>query len=167
MALDCGTDFKGVISTLIVQLPILNHAHSMPYACVNQQGLFCWVYANGKHILGKHLTPAPLLLPLSPAFLSIWTCSVSTGSFLPAALSAAQQGTNSLLIGTYLGKGRNPIFLNNSYSLPLPSCTCKKNFQASLLCPFFSSIVELSLIPLCHPLRWTSLKRTGGGCIFR
>lgn len=34
-------------------------------------------------------------------------------SFLLAALSAAQRGTHSLFIGTYLGKGRNPVFLSN------------------------------------------------------
>lgn len=51
MALEYETDLKAVISWAIVQLPMLNHAHSRPSGCVSQQGLrdsFHWVYASGK-----------------------------------------------------------------------------------------------------------------------
>lgn len=69
----------------MVELPVLNHAHSRPSGCVSQQGtrgLFSLGLRQWKaHILGKHLTPAPFLLPFSTAPLSIWTCSISTVPF--------------------------------------------------------------------------------------
>lgn len=95
------------------------------------------------HILGKRLTPAPLLahvlLSLSIALLSIWTCSISTSPFPQAALSAAQRGTNSLLIGTYLGNDRNPIVLSNCCSLPLPNSPGLKISSFCLLLIFLPS----------------------------
>lgn len=51
MTLEYGTDLKAVISQVIVQLPVLNHAHSRSLGCVSQQGLgdsFYWVHASGK-----------------------------------------------------------------------------------------------------------------------
>lgn len=71
---------KDFIPLLTVQLPVLSHAHSRPSFCVSQPGL--GVYGRGKlGNLGKRLTPVLLLLPLSMASLSIWTCSVSPALF--------------------------------------------------------------------------------------
>lgn len=71
---------KDLIPLLSVQLPVLSHVHSRPSFCVSQQEL--GVYARGKlGNLEKRLTPVLLLLPLSMASLSIWTCSVSTAPF--------------------------------------------------------------------------------------
>lgn len=79
------TDFeKDLIPLVTVQLPVLSHVSSRPSFCVSQQGH--GVYACGKlGNLGKHLTPVLLLLPLSMASLSIWTCSVSTALFFCSA----------------------------------------------------------------------------------
>lgn len=159
---------KAVISSTIVQLPILNHAHSMPLlvSISRDSGtLFTGFMPMENTHSGEAFNPCPLTAPSLPGFPLYMDMFCIHSSFLLAALSAAQQGTKSLLIGTYLGKGRNPIFLNNPYSLPLPSSTCEKLSSFSVM-PIFSSIVGLSIIPLCRPLRWTSVRRTGGGCIF-
>lgn len=117
-ALECGTDLKAVISRAIVQLPALNHAHSRPSGRVSQRGL--GDSSLGLHqwkalILGKRLTPAPSCSAPAPSLLGsplYMDMFYFYSSFLLAALSAAQQGTNSPLIGTYLGNVRNPIFLS-------------------------------------------------------
>lgn len=62
---------------------------------------------------GEAFNPCPLPAPSlhsSPLYMDMFYFH---SSFLLAALSVAQQGTNSLLIGTYLGNGRNLIFLSN------------------------------------------------------
>lgn len=78
---------------------------------------------------GEAFNPCPFPAPSlhsSPLYMDMFYFH---SSFLLAALSVAQQGTNSLLIGTYLGNGRNPIFLSNPYPpsvLFLPSSSCLK-----------------------------------------
>lgn len=106
---------------------------------------------------GEAFNPCPLSAPFlhsSPLYMDMF---YFYSSFLLAALLAAQQGTNSLLIGTYLGNRRNPIFLRNPYSLPpvllLLSCLKRSCLYLSLIFSFF--IAGLSLIPSCHPLNWT------------
>lgn len=103
---------------------------------------------------GEAFNPCPLPAPClrsSPLYMDMFYFH---SSFLLAALSAAQQGTNSLLIGTYLGSGRNPIFLSEPYSLPLSS-SCPvllvSNSQASIYYSFFFSPAGLSLIPPVSP----------------
>lgn len=57
--------------------------------------------------------PCPLPAPSLHGFPLYMDMFCLNSSFLLAALSAAQRGTHSLFIGTYLGKGRNPVFLSN------------------------------------------------------
>lgn len=67
---------------------------------------------------GEAFNPCPLPFPSlysSPLYMDMFYFH---SSCLLAALSAAQQGTNSVLIGTYLGNVRNLIFLSNHCSLP-------------------------------------------------
>lgn len=98
---------------------------------------------------GEAFNPCPLAAPALPDFPLYMDMFCIRSSFLLAALSAAQQGTNSLLIGTYLGKGRNPIFLNNPYSLPLPSCTCNKlsSFSVIPILLFYCWVIPHSTVP--------------------
>lgn len=68
----------------------------------------------------KAFNPCPLTAPSLHGFPLYMDMFCFSSFFLLAALSVAQRGTYSLFIGTYLGKGRNPMFLSNPYSLPQP-----------------------------------------------
>lgn len=136
MALERGTDLKAVMSSSAACTQ--SCVCPRPVSISGDSGaLFIgFMPAESTHS-AEAFNPCPLTAPSlhgSPLYMDMFYFH---SSFLLAALSAAQQGTNSLLIGTYLGKGRNPIFLSNRYSLPLSSsssCTdvLVSNFQASM-----------------------------------
>lgn len=62
---------------------------------------------------GEAFNPCPLTAPSLHGFPLYMDMFCFNSSFLLAALSVALRGTHSLFIGTYLGKGRNPMFLSN------------------------------------------------------
>lgn len=108
---------------------------------------------------GETFNPWPLPAPSLhsyPLYMDMFYFHIS---FLLAALSAAQQGINSLLIGTYLGNGRNPIFSSNP-CFPAPSsCPPPGLFSLSqTLKLLFVTIFSCRVIPCfpvspCPPLR--------------
>lgn len=84
--------------------------------------LFTFTPVESSHS-GEAFNPCPLPTPSlhsAPLYMDMF---YFRSSCLLAALSAAQRGTNSILIGTYLGNVRNPIFLSNPCSLPQSSCS--------------------------------------------
>lgn len=130
---------KALIPLLTAQLPVLSHAQSRPPFCVGLQGLG-FMCVKSTHS-GKAFNPCPLTAPSLHGFPLYMDMFCFSSFFLLAALSVAQRGTYSLFIGTYLGKGRNPIFLSNPYSLHWPlllsALTCIFAFYSFLL--FISS----------------------------
>lgn len=102
-----------LILLLPVELPALSPAHSRASLSLRQSagtpGFRPWNAGEP----GAAFNPCPLPAPSLHGFPLYMDMFCLNSSFLLAALSAAQRGTHSLFIGTYLGKGRNPVFLSN------------------------------------------------------
>lgn len=101
-------------------------------------------------ILEKHLTPAPLLLPLSMFPPSIWTCSVSR-VFSPGCLISSSAGHKFSCDRYLYGKReKSPVF-EWPPTLPhlfLPSLTCIMSSSFCVILIFYS-LVGSSIIFLC------------------
>lgn len=101
------TDFeKDLFPLLTVQLPVLSCSHLFLSQSAGTRGLCPWK-------AGEEFNPCLVTTPSLHGFPLYKDMFCFSSSFLLAALSVAQQGTRSLFIGTYLGKGRNPMFLSD------------------------------------------------------
>lgn len=118
--------------------------------CVGLQGLG-FMCVKSTHS-GKAFNPCPLTAPSLHGFPLYMDMFCFSSFFLLAALSVAQRGTYSLFIGTYLGKGRNPMFLSNPYSLPWPVLSALTCITLSIFA-FYSFL--LFLLPLMGRLSYS------------
>lgn len=146
MTLEYETNWEDVISWATL--------HSLCVVMLSLQAVSVWrdpetLFTGFMPVESLHsreaFNPCPLPVPSlysSPLYMDMFYFH---SSCLLAALSAAQQATNSILIGTYLGNVRNLIFLSNHCSLPpillLPSFPPQLVFITCFTCrviPHFS-----------------------------
>ena len=107
-----GFPHCGFYSSLTVQPQVLSRAHSKPlFLCQSAGTQSLWLWKAGEP--GEAFNSCPVTAPSLHGFPLYMDMFCFNSSFLLAALSVAQRGTHLLFIGTYLGKGRNPIFLSN------------------------------------------------------
>lgn len=168
MALECGIDLKTVSSLAEVQLPMLNHAHTRPASCVSQRGLgdsFTGFRPVESTHSGEAFNPCPLPAPSlhsSPLYMDMFYFH---SSFLLVALSAAQQGTDSLFNRYLFGQWeKSHFFFSKPHSLPLSS-SCPallvSNAQASIYYSYFPSLLLGYPSTPCPPLKLTAVRRMG------